>query len=132
MLDKITDFLGDEAMLLLEHKCNTIKKEDLHLPGPGFIDEIMIHTDRSNNVLRNMQLVFDHGRLGGTGYLSILPVDQGIEHSAGASFAANPIYFDPENIVKLAIEGGCECCSINPWCTRCCFQKIRPIKFHFW
>lgn len=107
MLKKITDLLGDEAKSLLEHKCNTVKKEELHLPGPGFIDEIMLYTDRSSNVLRNMQSVFDHGRLAGTGYLSILPVDQGIEHSAGASFAPNPAYFDPENIVKLAIEGGC-------------------------
>ncbi|MBN1907220.1 MAG: class I fructose-bisphosphate aldolase [Deltaproteobacteria bacterium] len=107
MLNKITELLGDEAKSLLEHKCNTVKKEDLHLPGPDFIDEIMLYTDRSSNVLRNMQSVFDHGRLAGTGYLSILPVDQGIEHSAGASFAPNPAYFDPENIVKLAIEGGC-------------------------
>ena len=107
MFKKIIDLLGEEAILLLEHKCDTVKKEVLHLPGPDFIDEIMSHTDRSGNVLRNMQLVFDHGRLGGTGYLSILPVDQGIEHSAGASFATNPVYFDPENIIKLAIEGGC-------------------------
>jgi len=84
-----------------------VKKENLNLPGPDFIDRIMIATDRNSNVLRNLQSVFNHGRLGGTGYLSILPVDQGIEHSAGASFAPNPIYFDPENIIKLALEGQC-------------------------
>ena len=107
MPEKITALLGDEAKSLLEHICRAVKKEDLHLPGPEFIDQIMIHSDRPSNVLRNLQSMFDHGRLGGTGYLSILPVDQGVEHSAGASFAPNPIYFDPENIVRLAIEGGC-------------------------
>jgi class I fructose-bisphosphate aldolase len=107
MLEKITEILGNETKLLLEHSCKTVKKEDLHLPGPDFVDRIMVHTDRSNNVLRNLQSVFNHGRLAGTGYLSVLPVDQGIEHSGGASFAPNPIYFDPENIVKLAVEGGC-------------------------
>jgi len=107
MLDKISALLGNEAKALLEHTCDTVKKEDLHLPGPDFINQIMIPSDRPNNVLRNLQSLFDHGRLAGTGYLSILPVDQGIEHSAGASFAPNPIYFDPENIVKLAVEGGC-------------------------
>jgi len=107
MSKKILKLLGDEAQSLLEHTCYTVKKEDLHLPGPDFVDRVMMYTDRSSNVLRNLQSVFDHGRLAGTGYLSILPVDQGIEHSAGASFAPNPIYFDPESIVKLAIEGGC-------------------------
>ena len=107
MIDKITKLLGDETESLLDHTCNTIKKEDLHLPGPDFIDQVMVHSDRPVNVLRNLQSLFNHGRLAGTGYLSILPVDQGIEHSAGASFAPNPIYFDPENIVKLAIEGQC-------------------------
>ena len=107
MSKKILKLLGDEAESLLEHTCYTVKKEDLHLPGPDFVDRVMMYTDRSSNVLRNLQSVFDHGRLAGTGYLSILPVDQGIEHSAGASFAPNPIYFDPESIVKLAIEGGC-------------------------
>lgn len=106
MLKKITALLGDEAKSLLEHICHTVKREDLHLPGPDFIDKILVYSDRPNNVLRNLHSMFDHGRLAGTGYLSILPVDQGIEHSAGASFAPNPIYFDPENIVKLAIEGG--------------------------
>ncbi len=107
MLKKITALLGSEAKSLLEHTCGTVKKEDLHLPGPDFIDRVMVHSDRSANVLRNLQSLFDHGRLAGTGYLSILPVDQGVEHSAGASFAPNPVYFDPENIVKLAVEGGC-------------------------
>ena len=107
MLKEIKVLLGNEAKALLEHTCRTVKKENLHLPGPDFIDQIMVHSDRSVNVLRNLQSMFDHGRLSGTGYLSILPVDQGIEHSAGASFAPNPVYFDPENIVKLAIEGGC-------------------------
>ncbi|MGM0601131.1 MAG: class I fructose-bisphosphate aldolase [Candidatus Rifleibacteriota bacterium] len=107
MLEKITSLLGDESTSLLEHKCTTVKKEDIHIPCSDFIDKIMLNSDRPGNVLRNLQSMFDHGRLRGTGYLSILPVDQGIEHSAGASFAPNPIYFDPENIVKLAIEGGC-------------------------
>lgn len=107
MSDKIGEILGDDAKDLLEHKCETISKELLHLPGPDFIDRIFLASDRSGNVLRNLQFVFNHGRLAGTGYLSILPVDQGIEHSAGASFAPNPIYFDPENIIRLAIEGGC-------------------------
>jgi class I fructose-bisphosphate aldolase len=107
MSDKIKQILGDEAKDLLEHSCQTISKEDLHLPGPDFVGRIHSGSDRPNNVLRNLQETFNHGRLSGTGYLSILPVDQGIEHTAGASFAPNPIYFDPENIVKLAIEGGC-------------------------
>jgi hypothetical protein len=92
---------------LLEHQCRTIPREQLHLPGPDFIERVFMDTDRPPTVLRNLRAPVDHGRLAGTGYLSILPVDQGIEHSAGASFAPNPIYFDPENIVKLAIEGGC-------------------------
>jgi class I fructose-bisphosphate aldolase len=99
--------LGEESKTLLEHKCRTVAKEQLHLPGPDFIDRVLTVTDRPIPVLRNMRSVFDHGRLAATGYLSILPVDQGIEHSAGASFAPNPLYFDPENIVKLAVEGGC-------------------------
>src|SRR6056297_3122680 len=108
MLKNIREILGeDDAKSLLEHTCNTIKKETLHLPGPDFIDRVLVHTDRSSRVLRNLNTVFNHGRLSGTGHLSILPVDQGIEHSGGSAFAPNPIYFDPENIVKLAIEGGC-------------------------
>jgi len=104
MSKKIIELLGNDKALL-EHKCSTIAKEDLHLPGPDFVDRVWKDSDRSPQVLRNMQAIFSSGRLAGTGYLSILPVDQGIEHSAGASFAPNPIYFDPENIVKLAIEG---------------------------
>lgn len=103
----IETLLGSDASYLLDHSCNTIPKAHLHLPGSSFVDEIWMPSNRNNRVLTNLQRLFDHGRLGGTGYLSILPVDQGIEHSAGASFAKNPIYFDPENIVKLAIEGGC-------------------------
>ncbi|NOT26118.1 MAG: class I fructose-bisphosphate aldolase [Acidobacteria bacterium] len=105
-LASITTILGDDAALL-QHECKTIPKENLHLPGPGFIDRIFGPTDRPARVLGSLQALFGTGRLGGTGYVSILPVDQGIEHSAGASFAPNPEYFDPENIVKLAIEGGC-------------------------
>jgi len=101
MIDKIVSLLGDEAKTLLEHKCGTISKEDLHLPGKDFVDRVFMMTDRPNGVLRNLQALFDHGRLSGSGYVSILPVDQGIEHSAGASFAPNPIYFDPENIIKM-------------------------------
>lgn len=107
MISKITEILGQTAEDLLNHQCKTIPKDMLHLPGPDFVDRVVAVSDRSPQVMRNMQSVFNHGRLAGTGYLSILPVDQGIEHSAGASFAPNPIYFDPENIVKLAIEGGC-------------------------
>ncbi len=99
--------LGSEAKSLLGHTCKTVAKSRLHLPGPDFVSRVWRDSDRSISVLRNLQTTFNHGRLGGTGYLSILPVDQGIEHSAGASFAPNPDYFDPENIVKLAIEGGC-------------------------
>ncbi len=99
--------LGRESKGLLEHTCKTVPKDKLHLPGPDFIDRVLVISDRPIQVLRNMRTVFNHGRLAGTGYLSILPVDQGIEHSAGASFAPNPIYFDPDNIVKLAVEGGC-------------------------
>ncbi|WP_297694252.1 class I fructose-bisphosphate aldolase [uncultured Eudoraea sp.] len=103
----IEKILGKEANYLLDHKCNTVKKEHLHLPGPDFVDRVMTSSDRNPVVLRNMQTLFNNGRMGGTGYVSILPVDQGIEHTAGASFAPNPIYFDPEKIVELAIEGGC-------------------------
>jgi len=106
-IDRIAELLGDEARTLLDHKAKTIPKEQLHLPGPDFVDRVVAQSDRSPAVLRCIQSLIDHGRLAGTGYVSILPVDQGIEHSAGASFAPNPQYFDPENIVKLAIEGGC-------------------------
>lgn len=108
MSDRIYELLGKEqADSLLTHKCTTIGKERLKIPSPDFIDQVFIVSDRSPNVLRNLQSVFSHGRLKDTGYLSMLPVDQGIEHSGGASFAPNPDYFDPENIVKLAIEAGC-------------------------
>src|SRR6478672_224898 len=103
----ISEALGADARPLLEHRCQGIPKETLHLPGPDFVDRVFAASDRPVPVLRSLQQMFSHGRLAGTGYLSILPVDQGIEHSAGASFAKNTLYFDPENIVKLAIEGGC-------------------------
>ena len=103
----IQEILADQAEYLLGHESKTISKERLHLPGPDFVDRIFSSTDRNNKVLRSLETLYNHGRLAGTGYLSILPVDQGIEHSGGASFAPNPDYFDPENIVKLAIEGGC-------------------------
>ncbi len=106
-LDRIEELLGDQADSLLHHRCETIDSSKLHLPGPDFVDRVVAATDRSNGVLSSLARIFDHGRLGGTGYVSILPVDQGIEHSAGASFAPNPAYFDPEAIVELAIEGGC-------------------------
>src|SRR5436190_22310991 len=104
---QIFDLLGPDADSLLNYKATGFAKDKLHLPGPDFVDRILTISDRSPNVLRNFQSILNHGRLAGTGYVSILPVDQGIEHSAGASFAKNPIYFDGENIVKLAIDGGC-------------------------
>ena len=103
----VRELLGDEADTLLGHECKTINRDELVLPGPDFIDRVLIDSDRPIAVLRNLETVYRHGRLGGTGYLSILPVDQGIEHSAAASFAKNPRYFDPRAIVELAIEGGC-------------------------
>ena len=104
---KLEELLGEDASKLLEHKCATVPKSQLHLPGPDFVSRVWKDSDRSVQVLRNLQTFFDHGRLAGSGYLSILPVDQGIEHTAGASFAPNPIYFDGEKIIELAIEGGC-------------------------
>jgi len=106
-IDQISDLLGADASELLEHRSETIDRSLLHLPGPDFVERVLLDTDRSTATVRNLRQMFDHGRLAGTGYLSILPVDQGIEHSAGASFAPNPIYFDPASIVELAIEGGC-------------------------
>lgn len=103
----ISNLLGDKAEYLLNHTCKTVSRDLLHLPGPDFIERVWMHSDRNPQVLRSLQSLYGAGRLANTGYLSILPVDQGIEHSAGASFAANPLYFDPENIVKLSIEGGC-------------------------
>lgn len=107
MSNWIQSLLGKEGDSLLEHRCATIAKERLHLPGPDFLDRVFVPSDRNPRVIGNLSRLFKHGRLAGSGYLSILPVDQGIEHSAGASFAPNPDYFDPENIVRLAIEGGC-------------------------
>jgi len=107
MNTRIREILRNDGDDLLRHECKTVGKEMLHLPGPTFIDDVVAVSDRSARVLRNLKSIFSHGRLAGTGYLSILPVDQGIEHSAGASFAPNPLYFDPENIVKLAMEGQC-------------------------
>ncbi len=107
MARNIADLLGKDADYLLKHQSKTIAKEQLHTPNADFVDQVFAQTNRSPQVLRSLQTLFDNGRLGGTGFVSILPIDQGIEHSAGASFAKNPIYFDPENIVKLAIEGGC-------------------------
>lgn len=104
---KIHKLLGDKAEYYLEHKCKTIDKSRIFAPSPEIIDNVWLMSDRNNRTLNNMQILVSQGRLAGTGYVSILPVDQGIEHSAGASFATNPLYFDPENIVKLAIEGGC-------------------------
>jgi len=107
IIDRLEELLGSEVRELLDHKARTIPQDQIHLPGPDFIDRVVSYSDRSTAVLRSLQSLLDHGRLAGTGYVSILPVDQGIEHSAGASFAPNPQYFDPGNIVKLAIEGGC-------------------------
>ncbi len=104
---RVEELLGGQSRALLEHKCTTIPASRLHLPGPDFVDRVLAQSNRNPQVMRNMQALFQHGRLAGTGYLSLLPVDQGIEHSAGASFAPNPEYFDPENIIRLAIEGGC-------------------------
>jgi class I fructose-bisphosphate aldolase len=106
-LKKIQELLGKDADSLLNHKCKTVEKKDIHLPGPDFVDRIFVPSNRNTQVLKNLQSIYGHGRLANTGYVSILPVDQGIEHSAGASFAPNPMYFDSENIIKLAIEGGC-------------------------
>jgi fructose-bisphosphate aldolase, class I len=107
MIEKIQDLLGDEAQYLLEHTCKTIDKSEVALPSPRHIDDVFCYSDRNNRVLRNLQWIHDCGRLGGTGHMSILPVDQGIEHSGGASFSKNPAYFDPEKIVQLAMEAGC-------------------------
>ena len=106
-LGKLEEILGADAADLLGHKCQTVPASQLHLPGPDFVDRIWKDSDRPTRVLRSLQSMFEHGRLGGTGYLSILPVDQGIEHTAGSSFAANPIYFDGEKVIELAIEGNC-------------------------
>jgi fructose-bisphosphate aldolase, class I len=106
-MTNIVELLGEEVHDLLEHQCRGIPRDLLHLPGPDFVERVMMDSDRKPGVLRALQTLIGHGRLAGTGYLSILPVDQGVEHSGGASFAPNPLYFDPENIVRLAMEGGC-------------------------
>ncbi|NCD71343.1 class I fructose-bisphosphate aldolase [Mucilaginibacter agri] len=103
---KITELLGKDADSLLQHECKTFSKDVIHAPSPNFVDKIFVNSNRNPQVLRNLAAIYNHGRLGGTGYLSILPVDQGIEHTAGASFSKNPLYFDPENIIKLALEAG--------------------------
>jgi class I fructose-bisphosphate aldolase len=125
-----TDLLGNDADKLLNYTAKGFPKESLYLPGPDFVDRIVSGSDRSPIVLRNFSSILNHGRLGGTGYASILPVDQGIEHSAGASFAPNPIYFDPENIVKLAIEGGCNAiASTLGVLGSCCRKYAHKIPF---
>ncbi len=106
MID-IAKILADEAASILEHTCTSLPKSTIYAPGPGYIDEVVAHKNRKPAVLRNLNALYNHGRLAGTGYMSLLPVDQGVEHSAGASFAPNPAFFDPQNIIKLAIEGGC-------------------------
>ena len=106
-IEKIREYLGNEQDNLLNHKCETVSKDLLMHPGPNYVDEVFGLSDRNVQTLKNISLLYNHGRLSGTGYMSILPVDQGMEHTAGASFAPNPLYFDPENIIKLAIEGGC-------------------------
>lgn len=107
LMEQLEELLGDETEYLLKYKCQAVTQSEIQSPGPEWVDRVFMVSDRSIPVLKNLQAMFNHGRLAGTGYLSILPVDQGVEHSAGASFAPNPLYFDPENIVKLAIEGGC-------------------------
>lgn len=107
MTISITNILKEESEILLNHVCKGIPKEQLHMPGPDFVDRVSSVSNRKPSVLRNLQALYNHGRLAGSGYLSLLPVDQGVEHSAGASFAPNPSFFDPENIVRLAMEGGC-------------------------
>ena len=126
----IEELLGKDAETLLHYNAKGFNKSQLHLPGPDFIDRIFTHTDRKPAVLRNFSAILNHGRLAGTGYVSILPVDQGIEHSAGASFAPNPIYFDPESIVKLAIEGGCNAvCSTLGALGSCARKYAHKIPF---
>jgi class I fructose-bisphosphate aldolase len=122
-MTKIAELLGDNADSLLNHECKTINKSQLHLPGGDFLDRVFMQSNRSPQVLRSLASIYNTGRLAGTGYVSILPVDQGIEHSAGASFAPNPAYFDPENIVKLAIEGGCNAVASTYGVLAACSRK---------
>ena len=128
MLKKITELLGKDADSLLNHVCKTVPKDSLHQPGADFVDRIFIPSNRNNQTVRSIQSLYNHGRLAGTGYMSILPVDQGIEHSAGASFAPNPMFFDPENIVKLAIEGGCNAVALPMVCWHLYLENMH-IKF---
>ncbi|GIV37339.1 MAG: hypothetical protein KatS3mg032_1718 [Cyclobacteriaceae bacterium] len=121
---KIEELLGSEAENLLSHQCKTIPSNQIHLPGPDFVERIFVPSNRNPQTLRSLQWLFNTGRLAGTGYLSILPIDQGIEHSAGASFAKNPIYFDPENIVQLALEGGLQWCGHHFWRAGAHVKKI--------
>src|SRR5258706_9686358 len=111
--NKISELLGKDAESLLTHQSKTISKSQLHLPGADFVDRIFLQSNRTPQTLRSLQALFGTGRLANTGYLSILPIDQGIKHSAGASFAKNPIYFDPENIIKIAMEGACDAAAIT-------------------
>jgi class I fructose-bisphosphate aldolase len=120
---QITELLGNDADKLLKHECKTISKNSLHLPGADFIDRVFAQTNRNPQVLKSLSSIYTTGRLAGTGYVSILPVDQGIEHSAGASFAPNPAYFDPENIIKLAIEGGCNAVASTYGVLAACSRK---------
>ena len=123
MLSEIQSLLGQESDSLLHHVCKTVAKEKLHLPGPDWIDRTFGPSDRNIRTLRSLHQIFHHGRLSGTGYLSILPVDQGIEHGAGASFAPNPEYFDPENLVRLAMEGGCNAIATTLGALGCIARK---------
>jgi class I fructose-bisphosphate aldolase len=123
IMTKIAELLGDSAASLLNHECKTISKSQLHLPGGDFLDRVFLQSNRTPQVLRSLGAIYEHGRLGGSGYVSILPVDQGIEHSAGASFAPNPAYFDPENIIKLAIEGGCNAVASTYGVLAACSRK---------
>jgi class I fructose-bisphosphate aldolase len=122
-IDKISQLLGDKADYYLNHQSKTISNKSLHPAGPSFIDEIFTQTNRSNQVLKSLQAIYGHGRLANSGYVSILPVDQGIEHSAGASFAPNPMFFDPENIIKLAIDGGCNAVASTYGVLAACSRK---------
>ena len=122
-ISKIQELLGKDADSLLNHKSTTISKDILHLPGNDFVERVFGNSNRNPQVLRSLSSLYNHGRLAGTGYVSILPVDQGIEHSAGASFAPNPAYFDPENIVKLAIEGGCNAVASTYGVLAACSRK---------
>lgn len=123
IMTKIAELLGENAELLLNHECKTINKSQLHLPGGDFLDRVFMQSNRSPQVIRSLASIYNTGRLAGTGYVSILPVDQGIEHSAGASFAPNPAYFDPENIIKLAIEGGCNAVASTYGVLAACSRK---------